>query len=201
MTDPRTVADPLRQLAELTTAMHHGRDAFEHRLDELGGGFPSAGQGSPGNAANGGPTLAAVIAAVDDHRTDIADIERKGWERDQRKALEHVGAMWARYQRIVNVRMGVAMMTDPGCDLCAKVPCGDPKCRCSALDGRHYCETFATVTVVEPSKRKGQPDTERKVKLCVSCHDFNRERCAGRLPTHDEVLDHVEGRKRRWKSA
>jgi hypothetical protein len=207
--DPRSVPDPERALAEIATALHLGSGAFRQRLDELAGGYPSAGEGAPGNAANGGPTLAAVIANLDEHRTDVADVERAAYERDLRKALEHAAAMWARYQRVTNTRLGVDKITDPGCELCAKVPCGGSLCdkpkgtssyRCETVDA-HWCPVYATVELREESRRKGQPDSLRKVALCSSCFEFNRPSRAGRLPTHDEVLDHVQGRRRRWRAS
>lgn len=198
--DPRNVSDPLKLLAEIASAMHHGRAAWDQRIDELGGGYPSQGEGSPGNASLGGPTAAAVIAIVDDKRTDVADIERKAWERDLRKALEHAGAMWARYQRIVTPRMGVDMAKDPGCDLCSQITEGHCD-RCTAYGKAHWCAARYTVEVPEPAKRKGQPDTVRKVRLCSSCYSFQRPDQAGRLPDHGDVLDHAEGRRRRWKAS
>src|SRR5687768_5988583 len=95
--DPRTVADPLALLAELAAAMHHGRAAFEQRLDEMGGGYPSAGEGAPGNADNGGPTAAMALThirggvldkdgKVVEPKKDPAEIERKAYERHIAKA-------------------------------------------------------------------------------------------------------------------
>lgn len=204
MSDPRI--DPLRSLAELTSAMFHGRDGFEHRLGEMGGGYPSSGGGGNGSASGGGPTLAAVIAAVDERRDDVARAEWSAWERDLRKALEHAGAMWARYQRIVNVRMGVEKLKDPGCELCAKVPCGGTMCsrkgdgpyRCETIDA-HWCPVYASVEIVEDGPRG--TTIARKVALCSSCYEFQRPDRAGRLPDHGEVLDHAEGRRRRWKAS
>lgn len=195
MSDPR--ADPLRSLAELTSAMLHGREGFEHRLGEMGGGYPSNGGGGNGSASGGGPTLAAVIATVDERRDDVARAEWSAWERDLRKALEYAGAMWARYQRIVNVRMGVERLTDPGCEPCSQIPCGCD--RCSALNAPHWCPTRYSVDVTEPSKRKGGAPTKRTVRLCSACYEFQRPDRAGRLPEHSDVLDHAENRRRRWK--
>ncbi len=206
--DPRTTPDPLRALAELSAAMHHGRDAFEQRLDELAGGYPTASEGVSGEyqGRGGGPTLAAIVGALDDKRSDVGDLERKAWERDLHKALENAGAMWARYQRIVNVRLGVEKVKDPGCDLCARVPCGGTMCprhkgsgpyRCETIDA-HWCPVYASIEVTEDGPR-GTSIT-RKVALCSSCYEFQRADRAGRLPSHDEVLDHAEGRRRRWRA-
>lgn len=196
--DPRHEADQLEALARIATAMHHGRAIFDTRLDEIGGGYPSAGGGNHGNAANGGPTLAAVIANVDEGRADVAASERAEWDRNLRKALEHAAALWAQYQRLGQVRNAAPKLVDPGCELCAQVPCGDPKCRCAAIDGRHYCPTRYTVERVVVSKRKGVADKVEPIGVCSSCYEFQRADRAGRLPSHDEVLDHVEGRRRRY---
>lgn len=199
--DPRTVADPERALAEIATALHLGSGAFHARLDELGAGYPSAGGGGTGNAAGGGPTLAAVIARLDERRPDVAAQERAAWERDLHKALEHAGALWARYQRITHTRLGVEKLTDPGCELCAKIPCGCD--RCSALSAPHWCAARYTVDHEEPAKpgRKGQAPTKRKLALCSSCYAFQRPDRFGRLPDHGEVLDHAEGRRRRRRAS
>ena len=208
--DPRAVPDPLRTVAELTHAMLVGRPAFEQRLSELAGGYPSQGEGAPGNAANGGPTQSLALTHVHGGRVDakgralpaavdVADMERAAFERDLRKALEHAGAMWARYQRITNTRLGVEKLTDPGCELCAKVPCGCD--RCNALTGPHWCAARYTIDHTVEPKRKGQLPTTRPMKLCGSCYSFQRPDQAGRLPSHDDVLDHVEGRRRRWKAS
>ena len=205
--------DPLHELFKYAAAMWHGRAAFDQRLDELVGGYPSAGEGSPGNAALGGPTAAAVVADMSPcracekakrtcppaHKVKPADKAKTAWERHIAQSLEEAGKAWAVYAAVANERLGVAMVKDPGCDLCAKVPCENPKCRCAAIDNRHWCPVFGSVEVVEKGARGAI--TKRIYKLCVSCHDFQRPRCAGRLPSHDEVLDHVEGRKRRWKAS
>lgn len=205
-------ADPLRSLAEMSAAMHHGRDAFDQRLDELGGGYPSAGgSGATRTASEGGPTAAQAMTHIPGGvldkqgrpvpvRSDVAELERKAWERELHKALEHASAMWARYQRIVNVRLGVEKLTDPGCELCAQVTEGHCD-RCNALTAPHWCAARYTIDHTEPAKRKGQTPTTRKLALCSSCYSFQRPDQAGRLPDHGDVLDHAEGRRRRWKAS
>ncbi|MCA1572723.1 MAG: hypothetical protein LC798_20995 [Chloroflexi bacterium] len=209
--DPTKEADRLDALARITAAMLHGRAIREQRLDELGGGYPTAGGNGTGNADNGGPTAANALARIrggrlDEHgnplpvAVDVAHTERVAWERDLRKALEHAAALWAQHLRLGQLRDGAPKLTDPGCELCAQVPCDNPKCRCSAIDGRHYCPTRYTVEVVDEPKpnRKGTAPTVRLVGVCSSCYEFQRADRAGRLPDHGEVLDHVEGRRRRY---
>lgn len=195
----------LTDLATGAAALLDGNPAWVQRLGELRGGFPNHGDGGHGGTGDG-PTLAAVIASVDEHRTDVADTLRTEFERHIALAAAEVEAALRVYDRVVQRRLGVAKIEDPGCELCAKVPCGGTMCkpvkggitRCEAIDARHFCAKFASVPVITPG-RKGKPDTVTRVTLCSSCYDFQRPDAAGRLPTHDEVLDHVEGRRRRWK--
>lgn len=195
----RQDVDKLQALAELSAAMYHGRDGFEERLGEIAGGFPGGGGG--GGASELDSVEAAVDARVYGGQVDVAEAERAAWERDLRKSLDHALSAWERYKRIVQPRLGVARLTDPGCELCATVPCEDPRCRCSAIDVRHWCATRYTVDIETPAKRNGDRPTVRRLRLCSSCYAFQRPDRAGRLPSHDEVLDHVEGRQRRWKAA
>jgi hypothetical protein len=202
------VTDKLTELALLAATLHDGDPAFRQRLGEMSGGFPSQGDGGHGgSASSGGPTLAAVIAKIDDRRSDVADLERSTYERHIGRALTELQAALRVYDRIVQRRIGVSKLEDPGCELCAKVPCGGTLCkvskdgtyRCELMaDARHWCAKYASVPVITAG-RKGQPDVVTRVVLCSSCYEFNRPDAAARLPTHDEVLDHVEGRRRRWK--
>jgi hypothetical protein len=201
--DPRTEHDKLAALAQIAAAMHHGRPAFEQRLDEMAGGYPSKGDGGSGSSEDGGPVVAAVIAAVDDHRVDVAQLEQAEWERALRRALDAAAVVWEMYKRVAHPRPGVPRMTDPGCELCAKVPDDCERCTKSGVN-QHWCPTYCTVEIPIPPKRKGAEPLVRRVRVCISCYKFQRpehEGGAGRLPDHSEVIDHAEGRRRRRKAS
>ncbi len=186
-------------LARLATLMHAGAPALEHRLDEMGGGFPSAGDGGRGNSAEGGPTATQALAHLhggrtdDDGRalpgtTDVAVKERAEWERDLLRAIVAAEALWDRYVRLVQPRRGLVEMAEPTCELCDQVP-------------DHSCTRYASVEVVTPARSKREKDTVRRLVLCSWCYQWQRPDRAGRLPNTGEVTAHAEGRRVRWPGA
>jgi hypothetical protein len=79
-------------------------------------------------------------------------------------------------------------MTDVGCELCARVP-------------EHRCPVYGVVEVVTESKAKRTEPQRHTLRLCEWCYTFNWPSRAGRLPVHEEVVAHSEGRKVRWTAA
>ena len=196
MTPPKSRDERLNELVSIVNGIRWGMPGYDQRLVELGAGFPGGSGGGGSKGTVGRPVEAQVIANVDEHRTDPAIEAQSEFDKRLEVALREAERLWAEYTKIAQPRMGSAMVTKPGCELCAVVPCGCD--RCNAQDHRHHCDALYTVERETP-KRKGQPVTKRKIALCSSCYEFQRPDRANRLPSHDEVLDHVEGRRRRWK--
>lgn len=181
--DPRAEPDQLAALARVAADMHHGRSAFEARVSELGGGFPGRGGGGRGGGELT-PTEAGAEASLSG-QADTAAAERKAWERELSRSLEHAYAAWARYRRVVEPATGVAKLADPGCELCAPVP-------------DHWCPVYGVrVVLIESKNRKAKPEI-RTYRLCEWCFTRTWESRMGRLPTFDEVTAHAEGRRVNW---
>ena len=198
MTNPAQSRDErLRDILATTVGICYGMGGYDERLVSFGSGFPggSGGGGSKGTVSR--PVEAQVIATVDEHRADPAKEAQAEFDKRLEAAQRALNALWESYAKVATPRLGSSKIVDPGCELCAVVPCGCD--RCSAQDHRHYCDVAYTVEHEIPAKRKGQPPSVRKYRLCSNCYEFQRSDRAGRLPSHDEVLDHVEGRRRRWK--
>lgn len=207
--DPRKEPDKLEALAAVATALHDGRHAFEERLNELGGGYPGGGSRggdeSPADdhepvAAPSGlmrckvdreewPCTAARLSKMAEARRqqeDVAARERREFERELEASLGAAARAWARYKRVVEPRAGVVKLTDPGCDLCTKVP-------------GHWCPVYGVrVILTEPKSRGAKAKTEA-VRLCDWCFRCTWESRMGRLPTTDEVVAHSEGRRVNWR--
>ena len=217
MTAPRSRDERLNELVSIVNGIRWGMPGYDARLVEMSAGFPggSGGGGSKGSVSRpieaqlGLNTKPPKSGEKEDPRwglNDPAAEAQREFERHLEATLERAEQLWDTYKRMSVSRVGVEKITDPGCELCAQVPCGGTMCarkgegpyRCQGVDD-HWCPTFATVERTIVSKRKGQPDTVVKVRVCSSCYEFQRPDRANRLPTHDEVLDHVEGRRRRWK--
>lgn len=180
--DPRTEGDKLRTLAELSAAMHHGRDAFSQRVSEMGGYYPSKGEGA-GTSHLTQPE--AATEALRAGQRDVATIEMDDWERELQRAVDAACRAWDRYRRVVQPKGGVEKLAEPGCELCAKVPA-------------HWRPVFGSLVIMtEPTSKKGRP-TYRTLLLCQWCFQFTWPSRAGRLPVHDEVVAHAEGRRVRW---
>lgn len=192
--DPRAEEDKLGTLAELMAAMHHGRPALERRLAELAGGYSTAGGSGSGepkqeNAEEAGVKLTRTEAGAQsamEGQQDTAKREREAWERELDRTLREAARVWERYRRLVQPRDGVEKLADPGCELCAKV------------EG-HWCPVYgAKAILIEPVSKKGRAKV-RVVTLCQWCLQFTWPSRAGRLPQHEEVVAHAEGRKVRWR--
>lgn len=181
--DPRAEDDKLAALADIVTAMHHGRPALDHRLDELAGGYSSKGTG----AGTGELTSAEAGAeSAIEGQQDTAKREREAYLRDIAASLDKAARAWERYTRLVQPRDGVEKESDPGCDLCAEV------------EG-HWCAVYgARVILTEPKSKKGRPQV-RVLRLCQWCFQFTWPSRAGRLPEHEEVIAHSEQRRVNWK--
>lgn len=177
--DPRAEDDKLAALADIVTAMHHGRPALEHRLNELAPGYPGKGDGGGSNAPEDDDEPKPVF-------DDPATKERKAYLRDLERSLDHAARAWERYTRLVQPRDGIEKQADPGCDLCAEV------------EG-HWCAVYgARVIMTEPRSKKGRPQI-RVLRLCQWCFQFTWPSRAGRLPEHEEVVAHSEQRRVNWK--
>lgn len=198
MTNQRSRDERLRDILSTAAGICYGMDAYDERLVQFGSGFPagSGGGGSKGTVSR--PVEAQVIATVDEHRSDPAMTLGTEFDKRLEAANRAMDALWDVYAKVATPKMGVAKVSDPGCELCAQVPDNCERCVRSGMDD-HWCPTFATVERTIVAKRKGQPDAVVKTRLCSPCYEFARPDRAGRLPSHDEVLDHVEGRRRRWK--
>jgi hypothetical protein len=198
VTPPKKSRDErLNELVAIVNGIRWGMPGYDARLVEITGGFPAGGSGGGSKGTVSRPVEAQVIAAMDEHRTDPGAEAQADFDKRLEVALREAERLWDEYTKIAQPRMGSSMVAKPGCELCALVPCGCD--RCNAQDHRHHCDALYTVEQDMPAKRKGQQPTKRKVAVCSSCYEFQRADRAGRLPTHDEVLDHVEGRRRRWK--
>lgn len=169
--DPRKTDDPVKTLAELATAMYHGRAAFEQRSGELAAGYPG---GRGGNGDSDGP----------DRWLQPNQVAER-WERHMRQALEDAYRAWKVYEQVSTPRVGATKLADPGCDLCAQV------------EG-HFCEVFGVrVIMTEPKTKRARPEI-RILRLCEWCFTRVYPSRMGRLPRPDEVAAHARGLKVRW---
>lgn len=189
----------LKELVSIVNGVYFGMPGYDQRLSEMCSGFSSRGDGGGAKGNVSRPVEQQVIANMDEHRRDPAAEAQTDFDRRLSGALREAEALWEEYKRVAQPKLGVSKVTDPGCDLCSAIPCGCE--RCKALDSPHWCATRYTVERKEEPKpnRRGQQPKVHRFKLCSSCYEFQRDDRAGRLPTHDEVLDHAEGRRRRWK--
>jgi hypothetical protein len=180
--DPRKDGDPVRALAEITAALSLGRPALEARIGQLGGGYTSAGGG--GGSGELTPTEAGAESAMSG-APDTAKRELDDWKRAIGRSLDEACRALEQYRRLVQPRDGIEKMADPGCELCAKVPA-------------HWCPIYgARIIMTEPTSKKGRP-TYHTLLLCQWCFQFTWPSRAGRLPEHDEVIAHAEGRRVGW---
>lgn len=183
--DPRKEADKLAALAQLTTALHHGRPAFERRLGELKAGYRSRGEGGGGA---GGSELTPAEAGAESRmegQTDTAEQVEAEYLRELTSSFDAACRAYERWKRVVQPREGVAKLTEPGCELCAQVP-------------DHWCPVFGfRVVMSEPETRRDR-STFRTLWLCEWCFTRTWPSRMGRLPTHDEVVAHAEGRRVFW---
>lgn len=176
--DPRTEDDQLAALAEVAAALHHGRSALDARIGQLGGGYTSASGGG-----GSGELVGAESALADG--TDVAKQELDRWKRAIKRSLDEACRALDQYRRLVQPREGIEKLADPGCELCAKVPA-------------HWCPVYGSrIIMTEPTAKRGRP-TYRTLLLCQWCFQFTWPSRAGRLPEHDEVAAHAEGRRVRW---
>ena len=187
----------LNELVAIVNGIRFGMVGYDQRLAEMCAGFPAGSGGGGSKGGVGRPVEAQVIATIDEHRRDPAEDVSGDFDKRLSAALREAEALWAEYTRVTHRRMGVTRVSDPGCELCAQVPDNCERCVRSGV-ADHWCPTYATKEIPVPGRR-GQPDTTRKVRLCSSCYEFAREDRANRLPDHAEVIDHAEGRRRRWK--
>ena len=199
MTTPQRSRDErLNELVSIVNGIRWGMPGYDARLVELSAGFPGGSGGGGSKGWHKSTVENQVEAILDKGRKDPAEEAQREFERHLEQTLERAEKLWDTYKRIALARKGVEKVADPGCELCAQVPDNCERCVRSDI-ADHWCPTYATVERTIVSKRKGQPDTVVRIRVCSNCYEFARPDRADRLPTHDEVLDHVEGRRRRWK--
>lgn len=184
--DPRKEPDKLAALAQVTTAMLHGRPALDHRLDELGAGCRGRSEGVRGEAELTQAEAAAERVLAGESQEDVAERERREFERELTSSLDAACRAWERYKRVVEPRDGVAKLAEPGCELCAKVP-------------NHWCPVYGfKVVMTEPVTKRDRPKFHT-LWLCEWCLTRTWPSRMGRLPTNDEVTAHAEGRRVNWR--
>jgi len=170
----------LTEMAEQAAGVAFGLAAFEARLEELAGGIPSRGGGG-GKGTGASPIEALVISRSEGRSHDPAPHLAAEFSRRLLKASDAVRDLFESYAAVAGPRRGVEKMTNPGCELCARV------------EG-HWCPVYGVVEVHEQPARKGGKPRTRVVKLCEWCYRFQWPSRVGRLPLYDEVLAHSEGR-------
>lgn len=181
MARPDRLEALLHEVCVLASAVWWGMPGWRARVQEMSdGGLPSGGDGSMG--ASGADPVSSQLDERGRRRMDPAERERRDLERAAEACQRAMSVLWNTYARTASTRVPPARMEDPGCEMCAMVP-------------DHWCPTY--VTIETPVNRKGRPLT-KKMRLCFWC--YRRQRPSeqggwGRLPSHDEVQAHAEGRR------
>lgn len=186
MTKPVSRDERLARLAAIVEGIRWGMPCYDARLVEMAAGFPAGGSGGGSKGDHADPTCDQAAAIIDKHRRDPAKEARRRFDQRLEAAERVFGDLLHEYSEVTHVRMGKTKTEDPGCELCNQVP-------------DHWCMTYATVKVTSKPKRKGEEPIVRPVRLCSWCYSHQRPDRAGRMPSHDEVLLHAQGRRVHWK--
>lgn len=186
MTPPHSRDERLNELVSIVNGIRWGMPGYDQRLVELSAGFRAGIGGGTAKGDHADPTCDQAAAIIEKNRKDPAKDAQDQFDKRLLAAERAFSDLWDVYSAVAHVRLGVSRVEDPGCELCNEVP-------------DHWCMTDTTIEVTSPPKRKGQPPTVRKLRLCSWCYQFQRPDRAGRRPEYHEVERHARGLRVRWK--
>lgn len=178
--------EQLAQATDLLNEVRWGQTAYLDRISEMTGHYPGgSGQGGGGRGSYSDPTLGAT-GKRDPGREELADYDSALTE--VYRAVRELHRLWSRVQAPVEPPDKVS---DPGCQPCSKVPEAQARVarRMKVEPGEplvHWCPTYCHVDVAGP---KGKT----RVRVCQPHYSLFRR--LSRLPTDEELLAHVEGRR------